>query len=83
MIDLMELPVWLKFAISIVYDVVDFFSIPGIGSLYDVVGVPLGYALWGPIGLANLWEIADPLDVTDRFVPTMTITGILSTAGGK
>lgn len=82
-VDIFGLPLWEKFAISIVYDVVDLISIPGFGQLYDVIGVPLGYALWGPIGIANAWEIFDPLDVTDRFVPTMTITGILSLAGGK
>ena len=82
-IDIFGLPLWMKFAIAITYDVVDFFSLPGLGQLYDIVGIPLGYAMWGPIGLANAWEVVDPLDVTDRFIPTMTITGILSLTGGK
>lgn len=77
-IDLYGLPLWQKFAISIVYDVVDFFSVPVFGTMYDVVGIPLGLALWGPIGLINTWEVFDPLDATDRFVPTMTIAGLMS-----
>lgn len=74
--DLTALPVWLKFIIAIIYDVVDLVSIPGLGTLYDIIGVPLGFALWGPVGLANAWEIVDPADAMDRFVPTMTMAGI-------
>ena len=82
-IDIYGLPLWVKFGIAIIYDIVDLISIPGIGELYDIVGIPLGYALWGPLGLANAWEVLDPLDVTDRFIPTMTIIGILATVGDK
>lgn len=82
-IDIFGLPPWIKFAIAIVYDVVDLLSIPGLGELYDVVGIPLGYALWGPLGLANAWEVLDPMDAADRFIPTMTIVGVLATFGGK
>lgn len=74
--DLSSLPTWMKFAIAIIYDVVDLFSVPGLGTLYDIIGIPLGFALWGPIGLANAWEIVDPVEATDRFIPTMTLAGI-------
>ena len=74
--DLSSLPTLLKFVIAATYDIVDLFSIPGLGTLYDVIGIPLGFALWGPIGLANAWEIVDPVDAVDRFVPTMTLAGI-------
>lgn len=77
-----DLPIWIKFAISIVYDIVDFFIPLGFTQLYNLVGIPLGYALWGPIGLANAWELVIPMDVLGKLIPTMTVTGILS-LGGK
>lgn len=82
-IDIFGLPLWIKFIIAIVYDVVDLLSLPGLGELYDVVGIPLGYALWGPLGLANAWEVLDPLDAADRFIPTMTIIGVLASTGDR
>lgn len=74
----MNLPLPVKFAIAIGYDLGDLVSIPGFGTAYDIAGIPLGYALWGPVGLANAWEVLDPLDVTDRVIPTMTMTGLAS-----
>ena len=66
-----------KFAIAIAYDVIDLFSIPVLGEIYDAIGIPLGYILWGPLGLTNAWELLDPLDTIDRFVPTMTLAGVV------
>jgi len=66
-----------KFAIAIAYDAIDFFSIPVLGQIYDVIGIPLGYILWGPLGLTNAWELLDPVDTIDRFVPTMTLAGVV------
>lgn len=80
---MLPIPTWAKFAIAIIYDVLDFFSVPMLGSLYDVVGIPLGVALWGPWGLAQAWEVLDPTDVVDRFVPTMTIAGLIAYNGGQ
>lgn len=80
---MLPIPIWLKFAISITYDVVDIFSVPVLGSLYDIIGVPLGVALWGPWGFAQIWEVLDPTDVVDRFVPTMTIAGLIVYYGGR
>ena len=76
-IDLYGLPIWVKFGIAALYDGLDLFSIPGLGQLYDVIGIPLGYAMWGPIGLANAWELVDPVDAADRFVPTMVLAGVV------
>ena len=66
-----------KFAIAIAYDAIDLFSIPVLGEIYDAIGIPLGYILWGPLGLTNAWELLDPLDAIDRFVPTMTLAGVV------
>lgn len=81
--DLSTLPVWLKFVIAAIYDIVDLFSLPGLGTIYDVIGIPLGVALWGPAGLMNAWEVVDPADAIDRFVPTMVISGLVAEFGFK
>lgn len=83
MIDLYTLPRWQKFTIAGTYDVLDLFSVPGLGSFYDFIGIPLGYALWGPVGLANAWELMDPTDAVDRFFPTMVIAGLAHEFGFK
>jgi len=71
------LPLPVKFGIAIIYDLADLMSVPFLGSLYDAVGIPLGVLLWGPVGLLNAWEIVDPTDQIDKFVPTMTLAGIV------
>jgi hypothetical protein len=76
-----QLPLSVKFTIAIVYDVLDFLSVPVLGSLYDAAGIPLGIMLWGPAGLINLWEFVDVTDQVDKFVPTMTLAGILNHYG--
>lgn len=71
------LPLWIKFGIAIIYDLADLMSVPFLGSLYDAVGIPLGVLLWGPVGLVNTWELVDPTDQVDKFIPTMTLAGII------
>ena len=71
------LPLWIKFLIAAVYDLGDLLSVPFLGTLYDAVGIPLGVLLWGPVGLMNAWEIVDPTDQVDKFVPTMVIAGFV------
>ena len=78
---LIQLPLPVKFIIAIAYDLLDFFSVPILGSLYDAVGIPLGVLLWGPYGLVNVMELFDPTDQLDKFVPTMTLAGILQHYG--
>lgn len=64
-----------KVVISVIYDIGDFTigRIPIFGTFYDLFGVWLGYILWGPIGLINAWELLDPTDQIDGFIPTMSI----------
>ena len=75
---LQGLPLIVKFAIAAIYDFLDLFSIPGIGSLYDIIGIPLGAALWGPMGLIQVWEVIDITDQFDKFIPTMVLAGIIT-----
>lgn len=75
---LQGLPLIVKFLIAAIYDFLDLFSIPGIGSLYDIIGIPLGVALWGPMGFIQVWEVVDITDQFDKFVPTMVLAGILT-----
>jgi hypothetical protein len=84
-----KLPVWLRFVISAAFDTADFFigRIPVFGTVFDIAGAALGLWLWGPVGLAQGWEILDVTDQIDGFVPTLTISGILAVIlklnGGK
>jgi len=70
-----------KFSIALAYDFIDFISIPGIGTIYDLIGVPLGVYLWGPVGLMNAWELVEPTDQVDKFIPTMVIAGLVAEFG--
>ncbi|CAG0948805.1 MAG: hypothetical protein OIN86_13015 [Candidatus Methanoperedens sp.] len=78
------LPLFLKFVISIVWDLLDFtiFRIPVIGTVTDLISIPLAIALWGPLGLITSWEVLDPTDQLDAEIPTMTIIGILTILKG-
>lgn len=72
------IPIWMKFTISIIYDIVDFFIPLGFTQFYNIViGVPLGFILWGPLGVANLWEAFVPFDVAGKLIPTMTSIGVI------
>jgi hypothetical protein len=73
-----------KFVIAIIWDALDFtlFRIPGIGTLADIISIPLALVLWGPAGVIAAWELFDATDQLDAEVPTMTIIGIISVIGG-
>lgn len=79
---MIDIPIWQKFIISIILDIADFFSagFPGPGHILELVYIPIGLALFGPVGLANAWELADTTNAIDAFVPTMTICCVLSVA---
>ena len=79
----MALSMPVRFIIAIVYDIVDFLSIPVLGTAYDLIGVPLGVYLWGPVGLMNAWELVEPTDQIDKFIPTMVIAGLVAEFGLK
>jgi hypothetical protein len=69
----------LKFAIAILWDIADFtiFRIPVIGTVTDLISIPLALYLWGPIGIVSSWELADLTDQIDAEIPTLTLIGII------
>lgn len=69
---------FLRLAFSIVIDLFDFTlgRVPIFGSVTEGVGTIVLVALWGPAGLANLWELADFTDQADSFVPTATLVAL-------
>jgi len=77
---MVEIPVWLKFSISIIWDILDLTigRIPIFGSFFDLVGGILAIILWGYEGILAFWELIDVTDQADAFIPTTTIIGIIS-----
>ena len=75
----------LKFAISIIWDILDFtiFRILAFGTFADAISIPIAYTLWGPIGVLAAWELVDLTDQVDGFIPTITIIGLMSTFTGE
>lgn len=69
---------FLKLAFSVVIDVLDFSlgRIPIFGTVTDGVGTIVLYAMWGPAGLLNAWELVDVTDQIDGFVPTATLIAL-------
>jgi hypothetical protein len=67
-----------KIFISVIFDILDFFMPPAIGTVYDAVGGFLGIILWGPLGAAQFGELIDITDRIDAFIPTLTIIGLIS-----
>lgn len=69
---------FLRLAFSVVIDLFDFTlgRIPVFGSVTEGVGTIVLVALWGPAGLANLWELADFTEQADAFVPTATLIAL-------
>lgn len=67
-----------RLAFSIVIDLFDLTlgRIPIFGSVTEGVGTVVLLAMWGPIGLANLWELVDWTDQADSFVPTATLVAL-------
>ena len=68
----------LRLAASVVIDLLDF----TIGRLLipvpweEGVGAAALFLLWGPAGLAYLWELADMTEQFDAFIPTATLIGL-------
>jgi hypothetical protein len=67
-----------RLALSIIIDIADFTlgRIPIFGTVNDGIGTIVLYALWGPAGLVNAWELVDFTDQADGFVPTATLIGL-------
>jgi len=74
-----SLPISLKFVIAIVWDLLDFtvFRIPGIGTVTDLISVPLAIWLWGSTGLVASWELVDVTSQLNAEIPTLTIIGLI------
>jgi hypothetical protein len=72
---------FVRLAVSLAIDIADmtigrlFIGAPGL--LGDVVGGAIMYLLWGPAGLAYLWEAADVTEQIDGFIPTATLIGLV------
>jgi hypothetical protein len=67
-----------RLAFSILIDVFDFTlgRVPVFGSVSEGVGTIVLFALWGPAGLVNLWELVDFTDQADGFIPTATLIAL-------
>ncbi|HVY86601.1 MAG TPA: hypothetical protein VG943_15815 [Caulobacterales bacterium] len=67
-----------RLAIAVVLDLFDLTlgRIPILGTVEDGVGTVVMFALWGPPGLAYIWELADVTDQIDGFVPTATLIAL-------
>jgi hypothetical protein len=71
---------FMRLAVSLAIDIADmtlgrlFIGVPGFFG--DIVGGGLLYLLWGPAGLAYLWEMADVTEQIDGFIPTATLIGL-------
>ena len=76
-----------KLGVAIALDLADMVigRIVGFGTLFDILLAAIGYAMFGWKGLAHLWEVLDPTDQIDGFVPTLTLIALaeLRSAKGK
>lgn len=68
----------IKLIIAIILDIADFVigRIPGWGTIFDFILALIGFAMFGWKGLAQAWEIFDPTDQVDGFVPTLTLIAL-------
>lgn len=71
-------PGTIKLIIAILLDIADFIigRIPGWGTAFDFVLALIGYLMFGPKGLIQLWEVVDLTDQADGFVPTLTLIAL-------
>jgi hypothetical protein len=69
------MPVWAKFTICIVFDLIDMTIgrvLFGVSLIGEAVTALVMFALWGPLGLLAAWEAVDVTEQLDGFVPTCT-----------
>ena len=69
---------YLRLAASVAIDALDFTigRIPIFGAVGEGLSSLALFALWGPIGLANLWELGDITEQIDAFIPTATLIAL-------
>lgn len=67
-----------RLTLSVIIDLADFTlgRIPVAGTLNDGIGTVVLFALWGPAGLVNAWELIDITDQVDGFIPTATLIAL-------
>jgi hypothetical protein len=68
----------IRLAISIAIDLLDFTigRVPIFGSIGEGASALLLTAIWGPVGLVYLGELADFTDQIDGFLPLATLIGL-------
>ncbi len=74
-----------KLLFAIVLDILDFTigRLTGLGTVVDIIFAGVAYLLWGRSGLIQLWEVLDPTDQLDGFVPTMTLIALANMRRNK
>ena len=74
-----------KLVVAIVLDILDFTvgRVAGFGSVFDAIMGVTAVILWGWPGLFAFWELVDPTDQADGFVPTMTLIALSQMGKGK
>ena len=74
-----------KLGVAIALDLADMVigRIIGFGTGFDVVLAGAGFLLFGWKGLIQLWEVADPSDQIDGFVPTLTLIALAELRAAK
>lgn len=76
--------IWARLGISLAFDILDSMKLPILaGPLSGIIGTALAINLWGNNGALASWEILELSDTLDRFIPSVTLTGILSILRGK
>jgi hypothetical protein len=75
----------LKLGVAIALDVADFTigRAPVLGMGFDAASAGAAVLLWGWKGAFALWELADPTEQADGFVPTHTLIAIAALRAGK
>ena len=68
-----------RFLLSIAIDIVDFLIsfIPGLETITDIFSLIISMAIWGPDGLLGLLEVVEITGIADKFIPTVTLSGII------
>eukprot|EP01034_Spumella_vulgaris_P020134 gene20134-25791_t len=77
----MPVPVWIKFAVCIGFDLFDMTigrAMLGVSLMSEAATAAILFALWGPKGLFAVWEAFDITEQFDGFVPTSTIIAFMA-----
>lgn len=75
----LPLPNWSKIAFCIGCDLFDMTIgrlMLGVSVFTDIVGALVMFLLWGPRGIFAIWELFDPTEQIDGFVPTNTLIAL-------